>query len=76
MWKLNHFECAYRNQSRQIPKYDRRCRAVHDMHLDNKDREVETQDSDVMKSNVFNYHSSRSLTITKLKTRSSQKVDA
>ena len=46
---------------------DKRHIAVHDMHLDDEDEEVSMQESDVVKSKVFNFHSIRSVIIAKVK---------
>ena len=73
--KLNHFEQLCRIQSMQVPKDDKRQRAIHNTCQDDGDREVTTQEFATVSSKVFYFHSIRSVIITKLKTKSSQKAD-
>ena len=50
------------------------CRVIHDMCQNNEDKELATQEFDVVRSRIFNFHSTRSVIITGLKTKSSQKT--
>ena len=49
------------------PTDDKRCRAVHVTWQGNEDREVATQEIDVVRSKGFKFHSIRSVIIAKLK---------
>ena len=53
-------------QSRQVQKDDKRCRAVRDMHLDDKDTEMTIQVLYVIRSKIFNFHSAVSIIIANL----------
>ena len=48
-------------------------RALHEVHQDNEETLEATNEIDVIRSNVFNVHSIRSVLIAKLKTKISQK---
>ena len=71
-----HFEQACGNQSRQVPKDNKRFRKIHNTCPDEEEEEVVTQEFDVIRSKFLNLHSIRSVIIAKLKTKSSKKVDA
>ena len=63
--KLNHFGLVGRGESRQVPKYDKRHRAVHDMCKDDNDKEVATEEFIVVRSKILNFHSIKALIIAK-----------
>ena len=52
---------------------DKRCRAVHSTDQDHEEKEVATQEIDVSRSNVFYFHSTRSVIIVRLKTKAVKK---
>ena len=72
MWEINHFKWVGRSHDRQVPKDDKRCREVHDTHQYDEGKEMAILEFDVARSNVFNFHSLRSVIITKLKTNAAQ----
>ena len=45
------------------------------MHHDNVGNEVATQEFDMERSKIFNFYSIRSVIVTELKTKSSQRID-
>ena len=45
------------------------------MHQDDEEKEVATQEFDAVRLKIFNFHSVRSVIITKLNTKSSQRID-
>ena len=47
-------------------------REGHDTCQDTEDREVSTEEFDVVRSKVFNFHSDQSVIMTMLKTRTNQ----
>ena len=67
--KLNHFEQVYKSQSSQVPKDDKRCRTIHDMHPDSKDKEVEAQKFDKVRPKVLLYQSIRSIINCKVESK-------
>ena len=69
--KLNHFELVCKNQSRQVPKDDKRCREVHNMYQDDEDKEVATQKFYAVRSEVFNFCNIRSIITVKIKAKTS-----
>ena len=56
-----------------MQKDDKRCRPVHNMCQHDEDKDVATQEFDVVRSKVLNFHSIRSVIIAKLETINSQK---
>ena len=58
-----------------MPKDDKGCKVVHDMCQDDEDKEVGTQYFDIVRSNIFNLHSIRSVILAKLKQKRSNEVD-
>ena len=55
--KARYFEKVCRSQSRLTPRDDNRQGNVHEVDQDNQETEVATQEFDVVRSNVFNFHS-------------------
>ena len=44
-----------------------KCRAVNRMHQDTEEAEIATNNSDMVRSKIFNFHSVRFIIIAKLK---------
>ena len=59
--KLSHFEQVHKGLSRQLPRYDTRCRVADDMPQDNDNKEVATQEFDAVWSKISNFQNIRSV---------------
>ena len=53
----------------------KRHRAIHNLQLDDENKELTMHEFDSVKSKVFNFLSIRSIEILKLKTKDSQNID-
>ena len=71
VWKTEPLQVNMQGQEQTGVK---RCRAVHDISKDNKDKKVATQEFDVVRKKSFNFHSIRLVIIAKLKTKKQPKT--